>query len=203
VKDFEPYCLETHAPMPEVDFAQGPEHPVVNVTWNDAMHFCEWLTKRELWLGLIIPQFQYRLPRDDEWSAAVGMPFESAASPRARSGVVEGFPWGTDFPPPPGVGNYHPRLSVDEFPETSPVGSFPPNKFGLYDMGGNVWEWCMDEYDKGSSSRVLRGASCFNDDQELLLSSSRDKAPAEKCRNNVGIRLVVASQSARDPWYKA
>jgi formylglycine-generating enzyme required for sulfatase activity len=70
-------------------------------------------------------------------------------------------------------------------------------------MGGNVWEWCMDEYDKGSSSRVLRGASCFNDDQELLLSSCRDKASAEKCRNNVGVRLVLASQSARDPWYKA
>ncbi len=203
VLDYQQYCDETQTAFPEVDFEQTPDHPVVNVSWNDSHHFCEWLSKREIWLGLLTARFQYRLPRDDEWSAAVGLPHEHATSPRNRSGLVEGYPWGPDFPPPPGAGNYHARLAVDDFPETSPVGRFPPNKFGLYDMGGNVWEWCMEEYEKGSSFRVLRGGSCFNDDPEFLMSSHRDKQPAGKGRNNVGIRLVLATQSERDPWYKA
>ena len=87
--------------------------------------------------------------------------------------------------------------------ETSPVGSFAANKFGIYDLGGNVWEWCVDEYEKGSSLRVLRGASCFNDDPELLRSSCRDKSQPDKGRNNAGIRIVLAHQSTGDPWYKA
>ena len=203
IRDYEQYCMETGAVMPAVDFLQGPDHPVVNVSWTDAHLFCEWLTKREIWLGLINPRFQYRLPKDEEWSAAAGLTYEHGINPRGRSGVIEGFPWGPDFPPPPGAGNYHARLAVDEYPETSPVGSFAPNKFGLYDMGGNVWEWCMDEYEKGSNFRVLRGASCFNDDPELLRSSYRDKSQPEKGRNNAGIRVVLGTQSERDPWYKA
>lgn len=203
IEDYGEYCKETAAAMPAVDFSQEPNHPVVNVTWIDAHHFCEWLTKREIWLGLITPRFQYRIPRDEEWSAAVGLPYEQAANPRGRSGIIEEFPWGPHFPPPPGAGNYHARLGVDDFPETSPVGSFAPNKFGLYDMGGNVWEWCVDEYEKGSNLKVLRGASCFNDDPELLRSSYRDKCQPDKARNNVGIRIVLAPQTMGDPWYKA
>ena len=203
VRDYGHYCAETGAVMPSVDFPQGPDHPVVNVSWTDAHLFCEWLTKREMGLGLITPQFQYRIPKDEEWSAAVGLPHEYAINPKGRNGVLEGFPWGSDFPPPPRAGNYHPRLGVDDFPETSPVGSFAPNKFGIYDLGGNVWEWCMDEHEKGGAFRVLRGASCFNDDPELLLSSCRDKCQPDKGRNNAGIRIVLAPQTTADPWYKA
>jgi hypothetical protein len=203
IKDYGQYCAETGTVMPAVDFPQDPTHPVVNVSWGDAHQFCEWLTKREIWLGLITPRFQYCIPKDEEWSAAVGLPYEQAASPKGRSGVIEEFPWGAHFPPPPGAGNYHPRLGVDEFPETSPVGSFAPNKFGLYDLAGNVWEWCVDEYEKGSNFRVLRGASCFNDDPELLRSSCRGKCQPDKGRNNVGIRIVLAPQTVGDPWYKA
>lgn len=203
IKDYEQYCAGTGAVMSAVDFPQAPDHPVVNVSWTDAHLFCEWLTKREIWLGLINPRFQYRIPKDEEWSAAVGLSYEHAMNPRGRSGIVEGFPWGSDFPPPPGAGNYHARLGVDDFPNTSPVGSFAPNKFGLYDLGGNVWEWCMDEYEKGSTFRVMRGASCFNDDPEFLMSSHRDKCQPDKGRNNAGIRVVLATQSERDPWYKA
>lgn len=202
-RDYEQYCRESGASMPAVDFAQGPDHPVVNVTWADAHMFCEWLTKREIWLGLITARFQYRIPRDEEWSAAVGLPYEQGTSPRSRSGIIEEFPWGPDFPPPPGAGNYHSRLGGDEYRETSPVGSFAANKFGIYDLGGNVWEWCVDEYERGSALRVLRGASCFNDDPELLRSSYRDKCHQDKGRNNAGIRVVLAPQTTGDPWYKA
>lgn len=203
IRDYGQFCIETGAILPVADFPQLQDHPVVNVTWNDAYLFCDWLTKREIWLGLISVKHVYRLPKDEEWSAAVGLPYEHSVSPRGRSGIIDGFPWGENFPPPPGAGNYHPRLSVDEFPETSPVGSFSPNKYGIYDLGGNVWEWCMDEYEKGSNLRVLRGASCFNDDPELLRSSYRDKYQPDKGRNNAGIRIVLATQSERDPWYKA
>jgi len=203
VRDYGQYCAETAAEMPQADYLQGPDHPVVNVSWTDAHLFCEWLTKREIWLGLISARFQYRIPRDEEWSAAVGLSYEQGSSPRARSGIIEEFPWGSDFPPPHGAGNYHVRLEVDDFKETSPVGSFAPNKFGIYDLGGNVWEWCVDEYEKGSNFRVLRGASCFNDDPEFLRSSYRDKCQPEKGRNNAGIRIVLAPQTAGDPWYKA
>lgn len=203
IRDYEQYSQEAGVERPAVDFLQTADHPVVNVSWADAHLFCEWLTKREIWLGLIDPRYQYRLPKDEEWSAAAGLPYEHITTPKARSGIVEGFPWGPDFPPPPGAGNYHPRLHVDDYTETSPVGSFAPNKYGLYDMGGNVWEWCMDEFEKGSNFRVLRGASCFNDDPELLRSSYRDKALPDKGRNNAGIRLVLATHSERDPWYKA
>ena len=203
ISDYQQYCNETEEEMPTADFPQEPDHPVVNVSWTDAHMFCEWLTKREIWLGLINSRFQYRIPTDEEWSAAVGLPYEQGTSPRSRSAIIEEFPWGADFPPPHGAGNYHARFEVDDFKETSPVGSFAPNKFGIYDLGGNVWEWCMDEYERGSSLRVLRGASCFNDDPELLRSSYRDKHPPEKGRNNAGIRIVIAPQTVGDPWYKA
>jgi formylglycine-generating enzyme required for sulfatase activity len=114
---------------------------------------------------------------------------------------VKAYPWGAEFPPPRGAGNYHPSLAVDDFRETSPVGSFPANDFGLHDLGGNVWEWCQDAYDRESERRVLRGASCFNDDDEYLLSSHRDGNTPGARRNNNGIRLVLASDQERDPWH--
>lgn len=204
ILDYAQFCVETGAEMPTVDFPQAPDHPVVNVAWNDAHIFCEWLTKRDIWLGLLDSKHIYRLPKDEEWSAAVGLPYEHALTPRGRSGIIEGFPWGADFPPPYGAGNYHHRLGADDFPETSPVGSFAANNFGIHDLGGNVWEWCMDEYDKGAPFRVLRGGSCFNDDPEFLHSSYRDKLAPEKGRNNVGMRIVLSGfmQADRDPWIK-
>lgn len=203
IQDYARYCSETGAAMPSVDFPQGMDHPVVNVRWNDSHVFCEWLTKREIWLGLIPPRFAYRLPHDEEWSTAIGLTYESGRTPKDRSGVVEGYPWGDFFPPPHGAGNYHPRLQCDEYPETSPVGSFAPNKFGICDLGGNVWEWCLDLYEKGSPHRVLRGASCFNDDPLFLMSSFRDHCLPDYSRNNVGIRLVLAPAIEGEPWNKS
>ena len=66
----------------------------------------------------------------------------------------------------------------DGFVNTSPVGSFAANRFGLYDMGGNVWQWCEDWFDKDQKDRVLRGASWGNSTAHFLLSSYRDhRAP--------------------------
>ena len=141
-------------------FEQTDDHPVVNVSWVDAQAFCAWLTKKERGEGKIKSNQRYRLPTDEEWSVAVGLKGERGGSPRDKDMKIEGvYPWGTQWPPPKGVGNYDKSLGVDDYDYTSPVGSFNPNKHGLYDMGGNVWQWCEDWYDGGQTSRVLRGAS--------------------------------------------
>ena len=72
-------------------FAQGPTHPVCGVSWDDAQAFCHWLTKNERRAGTLAAKQSYRLPTDTEWSAAVGF---------------QKYPWGNQWPPPPGAGNY-------------------------------------------------------------------------------------------------
>ncbi len=201
VRDFQIYCEESSVEFPSCDFSQTPEHPVVNVTWNDAAKVCKWLTERERQRGVISKAFLYRLPQDREWSDAVGLSHESGGTPAERSGRIKDYPWGAEFPPPRGAGNYHPSLRADDFSETSPVGSFAANPLGIYDLGGNVWEWCLDKYDRDGDRRALRGASCFNDDDEYLLSSFRDKAAPGSRRNNIGFRLVLSEAYEKDPWY--
>lgn len=197
VRDFDVFTAETGASIPSPDFSQTPDHPVVMVTWDEANAFCDWLTKRESRLGLLPSHLRYRLPEDIEWSKAVGLTTEVRPTPKERSGRVKGYPWGGTFPPPPGAGNYHPSLRVDAFRETSPVGSFAANNLGIHDLGGNVWEWCQDHFDQYGSLRTLRGASCFNDDEEFLLSSYRDKGAPTARRNNNGFRLLLAATGGR------
>jgi formylglycine-generating enzyme required for sulfatase activity len=80
----------------------------------------------------------------------------------------------------------------DGFAETSPVGSFAANPLGLFDMGGNVWQWCDDWYDKEQKDRVLRGASYVGADRGALVSSFRaHNAPRARYADN-GFRCVLA-----------
>ena len=142
------------------------DHPVVNVSWEDATAFCAWLGRKD---GKI-----YRLPTDHEWSCAVGIGDQENAreTPQAKDGKVAGFPWGGAYPPPKNnVGNYLDRTVVKKGVAGSidlgsyddgnlliaPVMSYPANKLGIYDLGGNVWEWCQDLYAPESNGRVLRG----------------------------------------------
>jgi sulfatase modifying factor 1 len=111
-------------------FMQGDDHPVVLVSWNDAKAFCRWLSQRE--------KVTYRLPSEAEWEYA------------CRGGRETAYHFGND----PWVllqyGNlfHHPSVgSRDGYRFTAPVGRFKPNDHGLYDMHGNVWEWCEDGYD--------------------------------------------------------
>jgi formylglycine-generating enzyme required for sulfatase activity len=81
----------------------------------------------------------------------------------------------------------------DGFVWTSPVGSFAANKFGLFDMGGNVWQWCMDSWNREAGGRVLRGGSWYNGALKLsLLSSCRIRAGNDSSTDNYGFRCVVA-----------
>lgn len=211
LRDFEVFAKETslksttwRAP----GFKQGPDHPVVNVTWNEAMNFCRWLTDRERKAGALTREQGYRLPTDLEWSKAVGLPEETGRTAEARDmGVPDVFPWGTQWPPPPNAGNYTGEETGsdvaikgydDNFAWTSPVGSFAPNQYGLYDMGGNVWQWCMDTWNNESKARVLRGASWYNGAIKLsVLSSCRVSANPDSSTDNYGFRVVRASDAGR------
>ena len=170
VEDYETYARAEGREWEKPFFEQGPTHPAVNVSWEDAKAFCEWLTKTEREKGLIGSTQSYRLPRDLEWSVAVGLNEPKAGTPREKSAKTpDVYPWGTQWPPPKGAWNYAPSLSVDSFSVTSPVGSFAENRHGLFDLGGNVWEWCDDWYDPKQECRVLRGGSWCNDYPRVLL----------------------------------
>lgn len=209
VQDFEVFARETHfkdASWLQPGFKQGPDHPVVYVTWFDAVAFCKWLTDKEHKSGLLAPNQSYRLPTDLEWSKAVGLPEETGKTPDDRDvGIKDVYPWGTQWPPPPGAGNYDgeetgSEVSIkgynDGYIYTSPVGAFGMNKYGLYDMGGNAWEWCMDWYNGEQKQKVLRGGSWYNGDLQLsLLSSCRWPSPPDKFSDNFGFRCVIATET--------
>jgi serine/threonine protein kinase/formylglycine-generating enzyme required for sulfatase activity len=185
-------------------------HPVMKVSWEDAQKFCAWLSQKE--------GKTYRLPTDEEWSIAVGLgraekrPKGTTPAMLSQKENTE-FPWGGDFPPKTKdkAGNYSdasrkanaPRGDAqyiedydDGYPTTAPVMSFKPNKFGLYDLGGNVWEWCEDWYDNAQKDRGLRGGSWFKRDRGHLLSSYRDHGTPGSRYDDRGFRVVVVPGSA-------
>jgi formylglycine-generating enzyme required for sulfatase activity len=177
-------------------FKQADTHPVAKVNWEDANAFCEWLTKKELAEGKIKAGQKYRLPTDAEWSVAVGLGQEKGNTPEEKNkGNKDVYPWGKEWPPPKGAGNYGGSLNVDNYEYTSPVGSFAANKLGLHDMGGNVWEWCEDKYRPTSADRVLRGASWYIDYPYGLLSSGRGYFAAVYRTYDFGFRCVLVGGS--------
>jgi hypothetical protein len=178
-------------------FKQEDTHPVVNVNWEDANAFCEWLTKKELAEGKIKVGQKYRLPTDAEWSVAVGLGKEVGDTPKEKNrGIKDVYPWGKEWPPPVGAENYDKNLKVDNFEYTSPVGSFAANKLGLHDMGGNVAEWCEEWYDPAEKAhRVLRGASWDDYGPDNLLSSYRDDITSGRRVFIIGFRCVLVGGS--------
>jgi len=179
-------------------FLQTANDPVVNVSWEEAKAFCQWLTEKERRSEKIGSKQEYRLPTDAEWSIAVGLPLESGSTPEEKDGKVRGlYPWGAQWPPPKGTGNYDHPLGVDSYRESAPVASFPVNAFGLYDMGGNVWQWCEDWYSPEQRSRVVRGGSWSYSDPVSLLSSNRVVGDPASRGTYYGFRCVLVGGSSR------
>ncbi len=211
VKDFAAFARETPVSSDRwrnPDFKQGPDHPVVWISWYDAAEFCKWLTDREHKSGVLPAGQIYRLPTDLEWSKGVGLSSEPGRTPAERDlRVKDIYPWGTQWPPPQNAGNYTGEETGSEaaiqgyndgYSFTSPAGSFPPNKYGLYDMGGNVWQWCMDNWNGNTAKpeKVLRGGSWYNGLKLSLLSSCRSRLAPEKGQDASGFRIVRAAEGA-------
>lgn len=127
-------------------------HPVEQVSWMDATNYCEKLTRRERVTGLIPAGYAYRLPTESEWEYA------------CRAGTTNAFSFGTAIRG--GMANfnttceYESSVGIEEKPlagsiqRTVEVGNYQPNAFGLYDMHGNVWEWCSDWYGTYSTATL-------------------------------------------------
>jgi hypothetical protein len=215
VRDYREFAEETKREWPKPNFEQTDVHPAVMVSWVDAKAFCKWLTRKERAAGKLGVNEEYRLPSDHEWSCAVGIgERENAkASPYRKSMKIEGeYPWGSAWPPPKGAGNYlgegdgalSERLKQyeikgykDGYKFTSPVGSFSANQFGLYDMSGNVWQWCEDFWHTvEGGTPVLRGGSFDFYVRDTFLSSFRDYDAPTFRRNIHGFRVVVSGASA-------
>jgi len=187
VGDYRTFVKATGRKWPDPGFPQGDTHPAVCVTWEDAKAFANWLTQKEQTEGKLPKGWSYRLPLETEWNVAIGLP----AANLGDETTVQIFPWGKQWPPPPGAGNYSPDLQVDSFRYTSPVGSFKPNALGFFDMGGNVWQWCEDYFDRSADYRVLRGASWRMRDPDDLLSSKRIGNKPDMCLTVYGFRLAL------------
>lgn len=174
-------------------------HPVIYVTWNDAVAFCEWLSAKE---GKI-----YRLPTEAEWEYA------------CRAGSVTRYSFGDDpeqlfrfanaadssrlsalYPKSPEkkVRSLY-LFGSDGFVWTAPVGKFLPNSFGLYDMHGNAWEWCSDWYDENyygrsvtddpqgpltGTTRVLRGGGFYDAPFHLRCARRNSDQPTSRDYGN-------------------
>ena len=160
--------------QPERDWEQTDDHPVVCVTWNQAVKLCEWLAR--------VTGKDWRLPTNAEWEAAVG---------------TSTYPWGDYFPPKWDDGNYavladgraDPKtIGLDGIVGTAPVGSFKPNALGFYDLGGNAYECVSDGQVKQAGKRILRGAG-WDSAGELRSSFMRDINPVNS-HVDYGFRLA-------------
>src|SRR5437773_1796469 len=204
VQDYEAFCRATGRHYEPTDFHQTPTDPAVKVSWFDAMAFCKWLTEKEHNENLIEDRQAYRLPTDLEWSKAVGLVNESGPTPEARDGKIKNeFPWGKQWPLPNDAGNYAGTSGRRRSTATLPVGSFKPNAIGLHDLGGNVWEWCLDTYkgDNSASGRdwgVLRGGSWATSNRLEIQSSYRNVVDRNERDVIYGFRCVLATKRGGD-----
>jgi len=135
------------APRKAKDHGWGRgKRPAIDVSWDDAKAYCAWLSK--------VTSKTYRLPSEAEWEYC------------CRAGTSTEFWWGDEISTE--QANYNGNYTIGkgkkgEFRKRAvPVDSFEPNPWGLYQVHGNVWEWCEDQYNASSSSRVLRGGSWIN-----------------------------------------
>ncbi len=211
VSDYQRFPKESRrAAARPPDFPQTPDHPIVNVSREDAQAFCKWLTESERKSQRIADTHIYRLPTDLEWSTMVGLREEEGISPGWRDARKQAvYPWGVSWPPDQIVGNFAdltaaatPGVSIDRtisnyndgFAFTAPVGSFPPNSAGFYDLSGNVQEWVEDEYSKLGKNLlgVLRGGGWSTFQSENLLAGSRNAVPPTYQDAIYGFRVVLA-----------
>ena len=140
---------------------------MIEVSWHDAIAYAKWAGKR--------------LPTGKEWELA------------ARGGLKDQeYPWGDDESLARDYANYDGTGGKDKWDRsTAPVGSFKPNGYGLFDMGGNVWEWCQDWYSSERKDRVLRGGAVNNYTLEVAHRTHQGSLQADNWVYGHGFRCVA------------
>jgi formylglycine-generating enzyme required for sulfatase activity len=183
-------------------FTADLSRPVEQVSWSDATNYCAMLTSNERAAGHIFANWVYRLPTEAEWEYC------------CRAGTTTTFYYGNDLRS--GManfdGNYEYTGGVGTvfntngifLDRTSAVGGYQPNAWGLYDMAGNVWEWCQDWYGtypaigvvdpagpSSGTARVFRGGS-LNATANRCRSANRDSYDPTSGFNTLGFRVVLS-----------
>jgi formylglycine-generating enzyme required for sulfatase activity len=148
---------------------ENDDAPALNVSFDDAQRYIAWLSQET--------GTKFRLPTEAEWEYA------------ARGGTRTKYWWGDDLRP--GMINCKGCNGDQIARQTAKVEDFKPNPFGLYDMGGNVAQWCETVFDPAQGARVLRGGSWGEVDSHYILSSYRGVDLPDGRSNVNGFRVVV------------
>ena len=199
VRDFEAFVKATGTPRKNGANRPPDDHPVTGVSFLEATLFCEWLTTTETAAGRLKAGQHYRLPTDAEWSAAAGIPAEPGATLRERDDPADRtFAWGTQWPRPPGAGNFggvHAPEAIagaDIFEQSAPVGTFAPNRLGLFDLGGNAAEMVSDLIAPELGLHATRGASFADMDERALRLRARGVGENDRgTAPDLGFRIVL------------
>lgn len=171
----------------------GNDQPVVSINWHEAQAYCEWLNRT--YRDRLPKGFVFRLPYAVEWTLL------------ARCGEKRIYPWGNAWPP--AYGNFSDLTAreqlaswngisgyVDGFAVSCPVSQSGMNEWGIYGMGGNVWEWCLDDYPNDPRYKVRRSGSWdFDPEPSLRLSMLGFDRPDVR-DDTIGFRIVASMPPA-------
>lgn len=163
-----------HPEGPDSTTEERKNHPVIHVSWNDAVKYCEYLGKR--------------LPTESEWEMACRSGLRQKLYPWGNKLNAKGQHWANiwqgEFP--------HVNTAEDGFIFTCPVDEFPPNKFGLYNMAGNVWEWTSDNWLNDPDSKVKKGGSflCHESYCWRYRCAARSFNTKDSSASNLGFRCA-------------
>jgi formylglycine-generating enzyme required for sulfatase activity/Ser-tRNA(Ala) deacylase AlaX len=221
VGDYALFVTETGHPVPPAPpFTQEPDHPVINVSRDDARAFCKWLTRRERKGDRITRSHEYRLPTDLEWSLMAGLIEEEGISPGWRDSRKQPvYPWGLNWPDGEKVGNFADMTAAldpgmpgertipgydDGFSFTAPVGSFPPMKSASTTSAETSRNGSMTIIPKSRPNvlGVLRGGGWNTYQMENLYTGSRNAQPPDYRDTFYGFRVVLARTSTAEPKLK-
>ena len=179
------------------EFEQSDKHPVVGVSFEDGQAFCDWLNEKER-VELKKFHLKYRLPTEEEWKAAAAYngtyPWGNDWTSLVKSGEPPGNYAGVELRGDPGWPAQFKTIAgySDGRQRTAPVGTYAANRFGLFDMDGNVSEWCSTG--TASVNNVACGGSWCSREPEELEATAREELPLNTRNSRIGFRVIAAPE---------